>query len=262
MCFHNLQLYALHDNDEELKKQGSFVVTRDDACKLNADGYGIFQTPNNFSDQIRRKDKLVRINYWIADIDCGTKEEQKKRVKDLCFHPSVIVETKKGYHCYWKAKDATVENYSTIEQGIIKKLDADRGCKDVTRLLRAPGFNHCKDKDNQFFVDIVYEKNAEYLEKEMLFEFRIIKKVSCVLNKYKPKEINKSDFTNPDNWNRLFQLERIREGSRNNELTRIVFWLRDVQLSSYDIEYVIRGVNQRINPLPDEEIRSILKGKI
>ena len=201
--------YALHDNDSELKKQGAFAIKLEEANRYNDLGYGIFHTPNDF-DGARRKENLIKINYWLADIDEGDKTEQYENILSLIYKPSKIIESKNGFHCYWKAKDATIANYTKIEQGIIQRLKADKGCKDVTRILRAPSFYHWKDKDNPYFVYEVYDfsdkKEYQYSEKTMLTAFAITE------NKYKYRPFKtrtEIDFGNPENWEKLFKLSHI-----------------------------------------------------
>jgi len=253
------EIYALHDYDLTLKQRGAFAISIKEAVGLNEKGYGIYHTVNLFSGA-RKKENLARIRYWIADIDVGDKKEQMENINKLTFYPSMIIETKKGYHCYWQALDATVENYQKIEQGIIRKLKADEGCKDVSRILRSPGYNHMKDPKEPFKINEVGGNEADYREKEMLYAFPIEVKNN---HKYSyNKKSDKAEFLNPDNWNRIFGLDRITNGNRNNELARITFWLKDEGLTASEIENVIKGINQRIDPLPEREINSILKGKI
>jgi len=253
------QIYALHDSDPELKKKGAFSIELNDAEKLNKEFYGIFHTPNIFKGA-RKKENLVNIRFWLADIDDGTKEQQMDLINKAKYKPSLIIETKKGYHCYWNAKDATIENYRVIEQGLIYALNADKGCKDVTRLLRCPNFLHMKDKNNPFMIKIIQKNDEVYREAEMLFGFPIPKPKH---ERIKYETNDKSDFLNPDNWDRIFKLNMIGEGSRNNEMCRIIFWLRDLGFCGSDIENAVLEMNNRLsNSLPQHEINFLLKGKL
>ena len=153
-CFNDLQLYALHDWDEEKKRKGAFPINNDYAKFMNGLGYGIHHSINTFYDKIRKAENIIRINYWVSDIDIGDKESQLKKIDSLILPPSIITETKKGFHCYWKARFATVENYKIIQEAINKSIGADEACKDITRLFRHPGFYHLKDKDNPFMVSL------------------------------------------------------------------------------------------------------------
>ena len=244
-------------NDQPDKRGGAIKVRRSELEKYNKMGYGCFWTPNDFEGE-RKVKNLKRINYWLADIDDGSKEEQMARINGLILKPSIIVETKKGYHCYWRAKDATLENYADIERGLIKQLNADKHCKDPSRLLRVPGYYHMKDKNNPFLVKVVYEDDRFFLEKQMIFCYKIpeptYKKVHY--------EGDKEDFLDETKWNKIFKLNTIGEGCRNGEFTRIAFWLRDLGFPKDVVLNTIRRMNQKISsPLPDWEIKVLVNTK-
>ena len=74
-------------------------------------------------------------------------------IKQLLFY---VVETKKGYHCYWGVKgSATLENFTMIEEKLIELLKGDKHCKDPLRLLRCPGYYHMKYPVHPFLCQIV-----------------------------------------------------------------------------------------------------------
>lgn len=245
--------YRLHDLNQ---KGGAILTPKCELEKYNKQGYGIFWTPNDFNGE-RKINNLSRINYWIADIDEGEKVEQLERIDNLALLPSVIVETKKGFHCYWKAEDATIDNYKKIEEGIIKKLNADKHCKDPSRLLRVPGFYHLKDPKNPFMVKVVFKCKKTYSEKKMLFYFKdntIIKKI-----KY---DGDKKDFLDESKWDKIFKLNQISEGCRNGEFSRIAFWLRDEGFNKEIVLNTLERMNQKIkSPLDRQEIKTIVESK-
>jgi len=263
------KIYAIHDNDNNLKARGAFPITEEEAYKYNLGQYGIFWTPNDFKGA-RKKENLVKINYWLADIDTDDKNTAYRKIISLIHKPTKIVETKRGFHCYWQAIDATIENYEQIEKGIIERLDADKGCKDVTRLLRYPEYNHWKDKENPYFVFEVYDfghkPEYQYTEKQMLAAFSVME------NKYEYRPYNipkreydrdKANLLDPNNWNRIFKLNTITVGNRNNELARIALWLKDEGFDPMTIRDVIFGINDRLSErLQEKEVESILRGKV
>lgn len=251
-------LYALHDSNPELKKKGAFPIMMSEAKKYNEEGWGIFWTPNVFNGA-RKANNLLKIRFWIADIDEGTKEEQLERIKKLPILPNNIVETKKGYHCYWTAQDATIENYRDIECGLIQRLKADPACKDVCRLLRYPNYYHCKDPNNKFLVKVVDKHDYVATEKQMLCAYRLPKPV------YKPINYDgdKSELLNPKNWDKIFKLSQAMAEGRNNFLTRVTFWLKDAGFDAGVIEQTIYNMNSKIpTPLDEWEVRTILRTKL
>ena len=250
--------YCIHDSDPELKRKGAFKAKESELKILNHEGYGIFFTPNSFYGE-RKACNLARINYWLADIDGGDKEEQMQRINNLVLEPTTIIESKNGYHCYWKADEATIENYRDIECGIIKKLGADPACKDVCRLLRFPNYYHMKNPKNPFLIKCVYHSGKVYTEEKMLDAFRLPRPA------YKPIKYDgdKSDMLNPDKWDKIFRFNQFMADGRNNSLTRVTFWLRDSGFDRGTIEQTIYNMNSRLpQPLDDWEVRSILRGKL
>lgn len=251
------KFYALHDYDESLKKKGAFPVKYEDLEKYNKLGYAIYWTPNDF-DGDRKAKNLIKINFWIADIDEGSKEGQMQRIKALALKPSKIIETKKGFHCYWTAEDATIENYKDIECGIIEKLKADKACKDVCRLLRFPNYYHLKDPDNPFLVRCIYNSDEKYKESEMLFTFRLPKQVYNVIH----YDGDKQDFVDETKWEQIFKLNMISEGGRNNRFSEIAYCLSKFGFSKDVVMNSLLRMNQKIKrPLDEWEIKTIVNGK-
>ena len=250
--------YVLHDSDPELKKKGAICVEKESLRDYNKQGYGIFWTPNEFNGA-RKADNLLNINFWIADIDEDSKEDQFKRIENLPLYPSIIVETKKGYHCYWRASDATIDYYRDIECGLIKRLKSDPACKDVCRLLRYPNYYHLKDPQNPFLIKCIYNSDRIYTQKEMLLAYELPKPV------YKPINYDgdKKDMLDPAKWDKIFRFNSFMSEGRNNSLTRVVFWLRDCGFDSGTIENTIYNMNAKLpTPLEMWEVKSILRGKI
>ena len=252
------KFYVIHDSDPELKKQGAMCVEKSELKEYNQKGYGIFWTPNEFNGR-RKAENVTKIKFWIADIDEDSKEDQMKRIEALPLYPSIIIETKKGYHCYWRAIDATIDRYRDIECGLIKRLKSDPACKDVCRLLRYPNYYHMKDPKNPFLVKCVYNSDREYTEHDMLIAYELPKPV------YKPLNYDgdKKDMLDPDKWDKIFRLNSFMAEGRNNSLTRVTFWLRDSGFDRGTIENTIYNMNSMLpTPLDLWEVRSILRNKI
>ena len=127
--------------------------------------------------------------------------------------------------------------------------------------MRAPGYYHLKNKDDPFLVRVAFHSDDKYAEKEMLYIFG--QKKPIIHKKYVfDQAINKSEMLDPANWNRIFHLDRLTNGNRNNEFTRISLWLRDTGFPAAAVRETILEMNHRIAaPLPEHEIESILKGK-
>lgn len=152
------------------------VIKISEAKKYNEMGYGIFVTINGFEGR-RIKENLVTVNAWAIDLDFGTKQEQKDCILESPLKPTMIVESKNGFHVWWAAIDGTKENYEEIVANrLVPFFGADNNAKDICRLLRVPQYYHLKDPANPFLVETVYFHNRAYTEKEMLSSFPAVKK--------------------------------------------------------------------------------------
>ena len=253
-----VRIFTLHDYDNELKKRGAFEITYQEIKEYNNQGYGIYMTVNDF-EGTRKADNLSKINFWYCDMDNGSKESMMLKIKSLALKPSIIVETKKGYHCYWKVEgDATKENFREIVKGLINKLDGDKACIDVCRLLRFPTSYHMKEPDSPFFVKIIEQNNKGYTEEKMLCAYQLPRP------KFKPIKFDgeKKDFLDETKWERIFKISQIGNGNRNATFAKYIFWLKDLNLNNTEISYIINGINQKISePLDQSEINTLLNSK-
>ena len=108
----------------------------------NAQNHGIFFVVNFGGHD----DKSInRINAQFVEIDNGSFEEQQKRIDNFPLKPSIIIKTQKSLHVYWLVdKKAKVKRFRTIQKQLAEHFDSDRACVNESRLMRLPGFNHCK----------------------------------------------------------------------------------------------------------------------
>jgi hypothetical protein len=201
------QTYALHDSDERLKKErGCFRINRErDAARLNQEGYGIFQTANCYWGKGgRNKSNFKGINCWFAEIDGGDKPAMLEKLK-RGLTPTMIVESKNGFHAYWKAKDATPETWTMImKHRLIPFYGADKKAADMARILRAPGFFHMKDPAKPFLVKKVWSSRIEYTEMDMLkfYPDEVSKKEAIK----KMRATKKAHPMQGDFWDRVWNL--------------------------------------------------------
>jgi hypothetical protein len=135
------RLFVLSDREPSAPVE---VLSEGEAKEHNQRKLGVFHVVNAFTGP-RRIENLQAIHYWYADMDSGSKEEQLERIALCPLKPTVVVETAKGYHVYWRAKDATLTNWDRIvKRGIVPALEADPKASDPLRLLRRPGYFHWK----------------------------------------------------------------------------------------------------------------------
>lgn len=164
------KLYALKENADDLDRFLE-VHSETEAQRLNQDHFAIYWSVNEFKGP-RQIKNLKQINSWYVEFDEGTKESQWDKILNSPVIPSLIVESFGGYQVYWDAIDATPENYREIEERLIYFFNSDPIPKDLTRVLRAPGYLHQKKIENPFEVKIVFESEFKYRERIMLHLFK------------------------------------------------------------------------------------------
>lgn len=252
-----IRYFAIHDNCDNKKRRGAIEIKKSEIKKYNSDQFGIFQAVNEFNGA-RKIANCTKINYWLCDIDDGTKDEMCLAVENLALRPTVVIETKKGIHCYWRSVDGGVENYSKICEGIIEKLNGDRACKDPSRLLRVPYTNHWKDPNDPYEIGYLMCNKNTYTEAQMMCAFPVKRKTT---KKQYNIDFSSNDLLNPDRWEKIFKPSKITQGCRNECLYAISQRLHDKGLSCHEVTYVIEGLNNMIyEPLGELEIKQICRG--
>lgn len=197
-----VQTYVLHDSDPS-SHGGAFRINRRDAAGWNEKGFGVFQTVQEFRGK-RKIENLVGINAWAIDMDSGTKPEMMARIKAGLI-PTMTVETKKGYHVYFKAKDATQDNWKAIvEFRLVPFYQADKKARDLARILRVPGFFHMKDPNDPFMIKKVQYDHIEYSEREMFAAYPDL--VTASKQKREHKKAMRAHPVTGSFWDRVWNL--------------------------------------------------------
>lgn len=134
---------------------------------------GVFFSVNGF--QVHRRKDYLKLNRgfyidWDAmkagantpvEITLG-KAKMLRRLLLLegTFVPHIVIETKGGLHCLWLVDFGEnfllPDEYTRHQAEIVSHFDADPGAKDVTRVLRLPGFLHLKDPASPFLIRFLY----------------------------------------------------------------------------------------------------------
>lgn len=109
----------------------------------NMEGAGIFVTVNQTDGKGRRRENMVRTRAIYADFD-GDSAIALFEAAAAKLPPSIVVAsspTKR--HAYWLT-DLSIDEAEQMQAKMPEAVGCDAGAKDVTRVLRIPGFNHCK----------------------------------------------------------------------------------------------------------------------
>lgn len=113
----------------------------------NQQGWGVFMCINPMDGQGQSLPNVAYIRTHIADLDDTLLADAAySRAVSSQIPPHFAVQSSTGkYHLYWLMEHYTGNDfYSTIQRKLAQVFDGDRTVTDATRVLRVPGFYHCK----------------------------------------------------------------------------------------------------------------------
>lgn len=136
---------------------------------------GIFFVVNSGGNSDR---KINKINAQFFECDTLSLEEQLDNISKFPLEPSIIVQTKKSLHVYFLIKNGKVEKFRDIQKKLAKHFNGDGSCINESRVMRVPGFYHCKQEQvrvkcikfnpNLFYTQEDLEKELSYSESEFI----------------------------------------------------------------------------------------------
>ena len=105
--------------------------------KNNADKCGVFVTIGETDGNGRKSSNIVRVRALF--VDCDT-------VRPTTWHlpPSIIVESAAGPHAYWLVDDCPLDAFAEAQKRLALAYNSDPVVHDLSRVMRVPGFLHCK----------------------------------------------------------------------------------------------------------------------
>lgn len=124
-------------------KAGKFSAIENTLRLHNRERRGIFFVVNYGGDY---DENITRINAQFVEMDDISFEEQQKAVDSFPLPPSLIIKTRKSLHVYWFMKNAHVKKFRRVQQQLIKHFHGDPVCINESRVMRLPGFYHCKQE--------------------------------------------------------------------------------------------------------------------
>lgn len=187
-------LFTNNDEDE-------YPFMQDVFKRYQHKGYAIYFVVNSGG---QKKEKIEKVRAQFNDFDfrkysTGEKDENDKEIvffrsdqeveelkqkciemlQNFALEPSIIDETKNGLHVFWLIKnldqDAEVKRFRNLEEVMISyfnnKLEddfADPQVKDLSRVMRIPGYLHLKDPNNPFLIKAIkFNPEIKYTQEEI-----------------------------------------------------------------------------------------------
>ena len=130
----------------------------------NNDQAGVFVVVNQTDGLGFRDANVTKVRALFVDLDGSDIEP----VRSCSLPPQAIVETSAGrWHAYWKVSDVPVTEFSNYQDALAKKFGGDPSVKNPSRLMRLPGFFHCKASPSMVGAAFTDGCKTSYLVQEM-----------------------------------------------------------------------------------------------
>jgi len=191
MAQDSTKAFAKSENCLMLDTEEEYEFMRMVFKRYQGKGCGIFFVVNNGGQ--RSKD-ITSLTAHFGDADFGKEvigvdengeeivryrnEEEIEGVKckflmqlqQFELEPSIIVETKNGFHFYWllKKENQNLSLFKSIQKAIINKFNTDPNIVDLNRILRIPNYLHLKDPSNPFRIKCIkFDSHLRYTQQEI-----------------------------------------------------------------------------------------------
>lgn len=142
---------------------GKFASIEGQLRDHNAKNRGIFFVVN-YGGQT--DDSITRINAQFVEMDDKSFEEQQSMIDAFPLPPSMIIRTRKSLHTYWLMEEASTDRFRPIQKALIRHFGGDPACVNESRVMRLPGFNHCKG-DPVEVTCISFHPERRYKQEEL-----------------------------------------------------------------------------------------------
>jgi len=131
----------------------------------NANGWGVYITPSILKPhaQNRRKESFHPYQSVIY-VDCDS-PSCLDEIKNRYPYPTLVIRTSKGrYHVYWRLTEpVAVAEQESLMRLIAHDIGSDPQTKDVSRVLRLPGFwNRKEGRGNTVDIAFVRDYSVPY----------------------------------------------------------------------------------------------------
>jgi len=233
--------------------QGTLKQRKYQLSGLNKLDVGVYVTINKTDRQGRKTENIIKVRALFADLD-GSPLMPILKAKP---EPHMIIESSKGkYHAYWLVDDCPLDKFSMYQKAIAKKFNSDPKVCDLPRVMRLPGFNHCKGEP--YLVKVKWHNSrSPYFLKEIKdglgLELEQCNAPTVKLNgstdKPTKKTINNSHTSS----------FRLSAGRRNDDLFKVACAMKGRGEVYEDIKQELLSLNQRCEPpLVKEEVLEII----
>jgi putative DNA primase/helicase len=131
--------------------------------KHNQQNRGVYFVVNHGG---HNDNEIIRANAQFVENDSLSIDEQWARLTAFLLPPSLVVRTAKSLHAYWLLKNGDIGKFRNIQKRLVAQFDGDPACVNESRVLRLPGFNHCKGEPVMVTV-VKYNPELRYTQSEL-----------------------------------------------------------------------------------------------
>ena len=247
----------------------------------------VFVTPNTMYRKQRRVSNIRQFRALFQDLDIHklgyNKEEVVWSIYIMAYEnkipmPTMIVDSGRGLHIYWKIKNApygAIQTWQELQDYLyyqLKPLEADRKALDGARVLRLP--NTLNSKENALCKVLVLNDDIEYSMydlRETYLNYSVSKQLQfqeAKTVKKKTKVINNKFFNSYSlHMARVEDIETLCKlrnynvkGYRNMIIHCYAYWkgiyIRNIEELENE---VIELNNSFLDPMRETEIRAVLR---
>ncbi|MDK0616696.1 phage/plasmid primase, P4 family [Clostridium perfringens] len=211
--------------------------------------------------------KINKINAQFFECDTLSLEEQLENISKFPLEPSIIVQTKKSLHVYFLIKNGKVEKFRDIQKKLAKHFNGDGSCINESRVMRVPGFYHCKEEPvrvkcikfnpNLFYTQEDLERELSYSESEFIVNDDNYIRLESYISNYH-SDLQESTLLNKENISEDYRKsisEKKSEG-RNNKSKEQVLYESEENLHIRSEDNISKNNQLNIENTADEEVKS------
>ncbi len=245
-------------NIKDFQSKGKVLMAHNEANR------GIFFVVNSGGNSDR---KINKINAQFFECDTLSLEEQLENISKFPLEPSIIVQTKKSLHVYFLIKNGKVEKFRDIQKKLAKHFNGDGSCINESRVMRVPGFYHCKEEPvrvkcikfnpNLFYTQEDLERELSYIESEFIVNDDNYIRLESYISNYH-SDLQESTLLNKENISEDYRKsisEKKSEG-RNNKSKEQVLYESEENLHSMSEDNISKNNQLNIENTVDEEVKS------
>ncbi len=211
--------------------------------------------------------KINKINAQFFECDTLSLEEQLENISKFPLEPSIIVQTKKSLHVYFLIKNGKVEKFRDIQKKLAKHFNGDGSCINESRVMRVPGFYHCKEdpvrvkcikfNPNLFYTQEDLERELSYIESEFIVNDDNYIRLESYISNYH-SDLQESTLLNKENISENYRksISEKKSKGRNNKSKEQVLYESEENLHIRSDDNISKNNQLNIKNTVDEEVKS------